>query len=247
MKKITLSTLLLLCLTSATFAQRKSDLIVQIENLKDSIAQTNIALAEAKKVAKVSVAEADLYKSQATELQNANKSLLTNLKNFTQVSSQNSKNMARTLEALKSKESQLAIIEDTFSKNDSTAIVILTNAKQSLGENAKIAVTNGEVVITETEQNILDASKTKVSPTGEAFLEKISNILLLNVDSDITISSTAASLSAIQNSLTTKYNVIAERITLESTTQNNSSVNFKIHTDYANFYLRVREHMKNIK
>ncbi|MGJ8732202.1 MAG: hypothetical protein ACSHW4_03620 [Cellulophaga sp.] len=247
MKKITLSTLLFLCFTITTIAQKKSDLIEQVETLKDSIAQTNIALAEAKKIAKVSVAEADLYKSQATELQNANKSLLTNLKNFTQVSSQNSKNMAKTLEALKSKESQLSIIEDTFSKNDSTAIVILTNAKQSLGENAKIAVTNGEVVITETEQSILDASKAKVSATGEAFLEKISNILLLNVDSKITISSTATSLFAIQNSLITKYNILAERITLESTTQSNSNVNFKIHTNYANFYLRVREHMKSIK
>ncbi|ADY30582.1 hypothetical protein [Cellulophaga lytica] len=246
MKKNTLSTLLLLCFTIVSFAQKKSDLIAQIQTLKDSISQTNIALAEANKVAKVSVAEADLYKNQATELQNANKSLLTNLKNFTQVSSQNSKNMARTLEALKAKESQLSIIEDSFSKNDSTAIVILTNAKQSLGENAKIAVTNGEVVITETEQNILDASKTKVSATGEAFLEKISKILELNIDSKLTITSTSSSLSALQNSLVSKFNVVTERISLESTTQNNNTVLFKIHTDYANFYLRVREHMKSI-
>ena len=247
MKKITLSVLLILCVTTAAFAQKKSDLILQIDNLKDSIAKTNIALVEAKKIAKVSVAESDLYKSQATELQEANKSLLNNLKNFTQVSSQNSKNMEKTLEALKSKETQLSILETSFSKNDSTAIVVLTNAKQSLGENAKISVVNGEVVITESAQNVLDASKTKISATGEAFLENISKIMLLNTDSKLTISSNSGSLSALHNALVTKYDIVAERITLESTTQETSNLLFKIHTDYPNFYLRVREHMKNLK
>ena len=124
MKKITLSTFVILLFTSISFAQKKSDLLFQIENLKDSIAKTNTSLAEAKKSEKVSLAKAELFESQATELQEANKSLLNNLKNFTQVSSQNSKNMERTLVALQTKEAQLSILESTFSKNDSTAIVI---------------------------------------------------------------------------------------------------------------------------
>tara|TARA_R110002049_G_scaffold309170_3_gene517858 strand:+ start:4198 stop:4941 length:744 start_codon:yes stop_codon:yes gene_type:complete len=247
MKKITLSTFVILLFTSISFAQKKSDLLFQIENLKDSIAKTNTSLAEAKKSEKVSLAKAELFESQATELQEANKSLLNNLKNFTQVSSQNSKNMERTLVALQTKEAQLSILESTFSKNDSTAIVILTNAKQTLGENASVTVTNGEVVITENTQNLLDATKTKVSVNGESFLEKLAKILIANQNSQLTITGKTDGLLQITNALITTYSIVPERISLNFVSTEVAPVLFKINPDYTRFYTRVREHVKKLK
>lgn len=247
MKKITLSTFVILLFTSISFAQKKSDLLFQIENLKDSIAKTNTSLAEAKKSEKVSLAKAELFESQATELQEANKSLLNNLKNFTQVSSQNSKNMERTLVALQTKEAQLSILESTFSKNDSTAIVILTNAKQTLGENASVTVTNGEVVITENTQNLLDATKTKVSVNGESFLEKLAKILIANQNSQLTITGKTDGLLQITSALITTYSIVPERISLNFVSTEVAPVLFKINPDYTRFYTRVREHVKKLK
>jgi len=247
MKKITLSTFVILLFTSISFAQKKSDLLFQIENLKDSIAKTNTSLAEAKKSEKVSLAKAELFESQATELQEANKSLLNNLKNFTQVSSQNSKNMERTLVALQTKEAQLSILESTFSKNDSTAIVILTNAKQTLGENASVTVTNGEVVITENTQNLLDATKTKVSVNGESFLEKLAKILIANQNSQLTITGKTDGLLQITNALIATYSIVPERISLNFVSTEVAPVLFKINPDYTRFYTRVREHVKKLK
>lgn len=247
MKKITLLTFVILMITSISFAQRKSDLLFQIENLKDSIAKTNTSLAEAKKSEKVSLAKSELFESQATELQEANKSLLNNLKSFTQVSSQNSKNMERTLVALQTKEAQLSILESTFSKNDSTAIVILTNAKQTLGENASVTVTNGEVVITENTQNLLDASKSKVSVNGESFLEKLAKILLANQNSQLTITGKTDGLIQITNSLITTYSIVPERISLNFVSTEVAPVLFKINPNYPSFYTRVREHVKKLK
>ncbi|MCK0156711.1 hypothetical protein MWU65_05940 [Cellulophaga sp. F20128] len=247
MKKITLLTFVILMITSISFAQKKSDLLFQIENLKDSIAKTNTSLAEAKKSEKVSLAKSELFESQATELQEANKSLLNNLKSFTQVSSQNSKNMERTLVALQTKEAQLSILESTFSKNDSTAIVILTNAKQTLGENASVTVTNGEVVITENTQNLLDASKSKVSVNGESFLEKLAKILLANQNSQLTITGKTDGLMQITNALITTYSIVPERISLNFVSTEVAPVLFKINPNYPSFYTRVREHVKKLK
>ncbi len=247
MKKITLPILSFLLMVTISQAQKKSDLLLEIENLKDSIAKTNIALTEAKKKEKISLAKAELYETQATELQEANKSLLTNLKSFTQVSSQNSKNMTKTLDALQTKEEQLSIIENTISKNDSTVIVLLTNAKQTLGEDAMIAVSNGEVVITENNQNLLDGTKTKLSANGEIFIEKISKILSLNQDSRLTISGTNIGLTIFASTLKNKYAIIPERISFDIVSSDVAPILFKIHPDYANFYIKVREHMKSIK
>lgn len=247
MKKITLSILIILVFTSISFGQRKSDLLIQIENLKDSIAITNSALADARKGEKVSRAKSELFESQATELQEANKSLLNNLRSFTQVSSQNSKNMERTLAALQSKEAQLSILESTFSKNDSTAIVILTNAKQTLGENASVKVTNGEVIITENTQNLLDATKTKISENGEIFLDKLAKILIANQNSQLTITGKTEGLMQLTDALISKYNIVSERIVLNFVSTEVAPILFKINPNYSSFYTTVREHVKKLK
>ena len=91
----------------------------------------------------------DEYQSQVTELQDANATLMKNLNSFAALSSQNSENINKTLATLERKEKQLKGITDAVASNDSTAVVILTNAKQVLGENAKVGVTDGSVIISE--------------------------------------------------------------------------------------------------
>lgn len=104
-------------------------------------------LAKAKREISSSSAEAETLKAENISLRDANATLLGNLSNFSELSKQNSENVDRAMEALARKERQLSGINDMISANDSTAIVSLTRIKQTLGENAKVGVEGGIVVI----------------------------------------------------------------------------------------------------
>lgn len=245
MKKITLTLFSFFAVATFSFAQKKTDLLYEIEQLKSKVSKMQDSLAVARKNEKVGVAEAELYKNQASELQEANKTLLNNIKSFTQVSSQNSNNMTKTLEALRAKENQLSVIKDALSKNDSTAIVVLTNAKQTLGENANVSVDKGSVVITQPNFKLYDSNSVLV-PASEEFLKKIATILNANPNSGLTIVA-ATSVDPISSVLQSNFEIAGNTINLAVDPTLGETAKFKIHPKYAEFYHTVREHMKALK
>lgn len=245
MKKITFALLFFLTLTTLTFGQKKTDLLYEIEQLKAKVSKMQDSLAVARKNEKVGIAEAELYKNQATELKEANKTLLNNIKSFTQVSSQNSNNMTKTLEALRAKENQLSVIKDALSKNDSTAIVVLTNAKQTLGESANVSVDKGSVIITQSDFKLYDSNSMLV-PASEDFLKKIATILKANPNSGLTIVA-ATAVDQISNVLQSNFGIASNRIYLATDSGLRQIAKFGIHPKYDEFYRAVKEHMKAMK
>ena len=132
--------------TLACYGQKKKDLISQVEQLKDSIALLNDSISKANRQINASDANAKLFEKENTELRDANATLLKNLSSFSQISKQNTETVNKALASLKEKQQQMAFITDDFSRNDSTAIVILTQAKNTLGQEAKVGVSNGDVL-----------------------------------------------------------------------------------------------------
>ena len=97
MKKTNLPLIFLLLVTSLLWSQNKKELISDIENLKSELAATEAILIESKKNESVSKNIAESYAGQVAEHQQTNASLLKNLNNFTQASTQKLDNLGNGL------------------------------------------------------------------------------------------------------------------------------------------------------
>jgi len=255
MKKILPCLLLLLALPTLMYAQRKSDLLAEIQSLKMELDSTKAIAIKAQKNEKIGITRAESMEKQVAELQDANATLLKNLSSFAHLSNKNSENMNMALEKLREKENQISAITQAFSSNDSTAIVVLTNAKQTLGENAKVGVSNGSVVISSTLDALFGSTNAAVvTPEGTAWLEKVANILKSNPKVSMTIKGlsmtgeldlAADQAAAIGTILQKQYGIIPSRINSLGMDGNfKEGINFTIHPDYSEFYSMVKAHMK---
>jgi len=106
MKTTLLSLGLIVVMSISVNAQKKSELLAEINTLKTQLDSVNNKVAEAERNEK------------------ANKTLMKNLNSFSQLSSQNSTNMNKAMESLNAKERQLKSISDAIASNDSTALVV---------------------------------------------------------------------------------------------------------------------------
>ncbi|MDO6820384.1 hypothetical protein [Zobellia sp. 1_MG-2023] len=237
-------------------AQRKSDLLEEIAQLKMQLDSVNDQVFDARKNEKVAVAKAESFETQVTELQNANNTLMKNLNSFAEVSNKNSNMVTTAMASLEAKENQLKAIKDAIATNDSTTIVVLTNVKQTMGENAKIAVSGGAVVVSSDLSSLYGSDTgTTLTPEGEAWVEKIANILIANPSTSVTIEglsmtgdleTPAKQSMTIAAALQNKFAIASERMTALGRDGNlKEGVQVNIHPDFNKFYLMVREQMKN--
>ena len=257
MKRIILTLSILLVSSSFLFAQRKSDLIAQIDELKTELDATKAEVSEAKKNERIGLARAESFESQVKELQDANTTLLKNLNSFAEVSNKNSENINKVMAKLEEKENQLKAINNAIASNDSTAIVVLTNAKQTLGENAKIGVSNGSVIIASKLEFLFGtATGVEVTVEGAAWLEKIAGILTANPKVSITIAglsmtgeldAAANQASAIGAVLQYQFSIDPNRIdSLGKDGNFKEGINLNLHPNYNQFYDMVKENMKSL-
>ena len=255
MKQIILFLCIFFTTLSTLQAQKKSELMAKISRLELQIESMINEIAEAQRNEKASLAKAASFENQALELRDANKTLMNNLNSFSQLSSQNSTNMNKAMESLNAKEKQLKTLNDTFASNDSTAIVVLTNAKQTLGENVKIGVSDGLVIISADLSSLFTTdTDATISPESETWLQKIAAILIANPNTALTIEGLsmtgdlnlpAQQANAISNALQ-KMKISSDRITaLAKDGGFKEGIRLKIHPKYEQFYTMVREQMKN--
>lgn len=256
MKKILFLLTIALCASTIMQAQKKSDLIAEINMLKSQIDSVNQETAKAKRAQSSSAARAESFEKQVGELQAANAVMMKNLTNFAEVSNKNSDNVNKAMESLRKRENQLKGMTDAIASNDSTAIVVLTNAKQTLGDEGNIGVTNGNVNITTSVLSLFtNETQAILKPEGEAWLGKIAAILAsnpkvavtvegLNITGDMTLSTQQA--SAVATFLQTTFKIDANRIQVLAKDGNfKEGINLKLHPNYNEFYLMVKESMKN--
>ncbi|MFS4447420.1 hypothetical protein [Maribacter sp. 2307UL18-2] len=255
MKRILLLLGLFLTLTTSIYAQRKSDLIAEVATLKMKMDSLNTEVTDARKKERVAQTESESFKSQVTELQDANATLLKSLTSFTEVSSKNSSNFNKAMEQLNEKERQLKAINDALAGNDSTALLVLTNAKQTLGENAKIGVSNGMVIISSDLSTLFESdTKATLKTEAEPWIQKIGQLLAAHPSMAVTIEGLsmtgdldlpAQQASSVRNALQ-KLEIAPDRITALGKDGNlKEGVLIKIHPKFDAFYQMVKAHMKN--
>ncbi|UOB19201.1 hypothetical protein [Abyssalbus ytuae] len=256
MKKIILSLMLLFFSTTFLSAQKKSELIAEVQQLKTKLDSTSNLLAESRRNEKVSKTQAEDIQMQMDQLKESNESLMNNLKNLTQLQQKNSENVNSALESLKRKEKQLTAFTNSISANDSIALATLTQIKRTMGEGVKVTVNEGAIVIAEKTETLFgDLKKAALSENGKQFLTKLVDVLKSNSTSTLTVESlgasvdlkTAASWSAvIAAALQDEFKVAPSLINISFAESGfTDEILFKIHPDFGKFYLQIRETMKN--
>ena len=257
MKRGILLTLSVLFVAQSILGQSKKELQAEVERLRSELSQKDQEVVEAKKSESISVAKAEQFESQVSELQAANATLLENLKVFTEASQQRSASIGQTLESLRDKEAKLKVIDDEFSKNDSIALLVLTGFKQTLGEEARVGVEKAAVIV-ELNKAVLfggGADNAQLTDEGQIFIDKIAAVLSANPDTEATVASTRDTLSesmiakdrsaAIYSFLDQQVKNNKGRINVSSTVSGAESYKIRIHPKLNDFYLRVRETVKN--
>ncbi|WP_405382033.1 hypothetical protein [Maribacter sp. LLG6340-A2] len=237
-------------------AQKKSELIAQNQELKFQLDSIKRIVSTAQRNEKLGLLRAEEMQVQVKELQDANATLMKNLNSFATLSSQNSENITKTLATLKRKEKQIKGIVDGIASNDSTAIMTLTHAKQTLGENANVNVTNGTVIVSEKLDFFFDNGLgNKVSAEANTWLENIAKLIKANPKSMITVASlnitgeldlALQQATSIASILIKEYGVQGDRITAVGADGGlRESVQIKFEPDYKAFYDMAKGDVKN--
>lgn len=245
--------LLALSLISVTiYAQKKSELIAKVSELEKTIASLNDSVSKAQRQINASDSKAGLLEKENTDLRAANATLLQNLTNFSKISKQNTQSVNSALTSLKKKEDQLRIITDTFSRNDSLAIAIFTQVKQTMGPEAKAGVSNGSVILSNSFDSLFDSdSASKLTEAGTAWTAKIGELIKANPDRSIIVEGlnitgefnvTYAQAAAVANGLTQIEGIKPEQIKVLVRDGNfKEGINVKIAPDDGAFYEMVKK------
>lgn len=236
--------------------QKKSELISQNQELKFQLDSVNRIVSDAKRNERIGLQKAEELQSQVTELQDANATLMKNLNSFATLSSQNTANINKTLETLERKEAQIKSIIGGFASADSTALVVLTDAKRTLGENAKVQVSDGAVIISEKldffftdglGSNLLETSKELLGKIGQlinANPNAAITVLGMNITGELHLAINQA--AAVSNELIVNNAVDGSRINIKAQDGGfKEGIQIRIHPDYKAFYSKAKEDMKN--
>jgi hypothetical protein len=237
-------------------AQKKSELISQNQELKFQLDSVKGVIMDAKRGEKIGLLRAEELQTQVTELQDANATLMKNLNSFATLSSQNTENINKTLTTIGRKEAQLKSIIGGFASADSTALIVLTNAKKTLGENAKVHVSEGVVVISEKlDFFFADGLGTTLLEPSKELLQKVGNLLNanpkaaitvvgMNITGELNIALNQAVM--VSNELIATYAVDGSRIYVHGQDGGfKEGIQIRIHPDYKAFFEQAKKDAKN--
>ncbi|RDY61443.1 hypothetical protein [Flagellimonas nanhaiensis] len=247
--------LLFLLIGSMAFSQKKSELFAQIDELKSEKSAVEQQLAEAKREISSSNAKAETLEVENEGLRDANATLLKNLSSFSQLSKQNSENVNKAMAALERKEKQLSGINDMISSNDSVAVVSLARIQQMLGENGKVNVTEGIVIISNSLNNLFGSDTgLELTEPGKLWLSNVAKIIVANPSFTAEIEGlnitgefgpTFDQASAIAKELVGAHRIPSDKLNVVAKDGNfREGINIKLHPDYKGFYDKAKESIK---
>ncbi len=250
-----LPTLILILITSGVFAQKKSDLIEQVNELSSELRTTKTNLGETQRDLNIAESKAKNLEEQMNELKTINESLLENLNTMISTSNERSSNIGKTLEALKLKEAQIKFINDAFSTNDSIALLVLTDLKKTLGEDARIAVENGSVSVLMDNAFVFGskANNATVDESAKIFLGKVAGSINKYTSLAISIESTVTEnwglstnrAAAVAETLQNSFQVAPERLFALGKPGSSEAIYIRFSPKFDSFYFKVREKLKN--
>ncbi len=236
--------------------QKRSELLAEIDTLRARLSKTENELAQAQKQQKASQTMAESYEVQVNDLKDANATLLKNLGSFAEVSNKNTSALNQALASLANREGELKKIVETLSRNDSIIIALLTDAKQTLGPDARLKVASGSLVISGSLDELFGSDTGTTLSTGSApWISGIAKLIQAHPSLGTTVEglSMTGDLSLAAQQATAVMNALRGQPGLENTTLSargrdgnfSEGVDILLHPDYRGFYQAVKSEMKH--
>ncbi|MEW7278430.1 OmpA family protein [Aquimarina sp. 2201CG1-2-11] len=213
MKKFILGSCVLLMSIGAIHAQKKKDLIDEVNKLRQELKTTKEELNDSRKKEKATQTQVATIEAQVKDLKETNASLLNNMSSFTELSNQKAKNLETSLKSLQEKDKQIKTINDAISKNDSVKLATLTVFKNALGGEGNIGVKNGAVLIVLPNTTIFgdnDKSYT-VQDKAKGILGKIATALKAKPNLKITVEGNSNALNFKDKSIADNWDLSAKQ------------------------------------
>jgi chemotaxis protein MotB len=269
MKRLMLIGMLYLGCVLTLQAQSKKELIAEIETLESELATTKEDLAASRSNEATTMARVIAIESQLAGLRETNTSLLSNLNRITEESSKKTSSISESLTNIQSTERQLRTIRDALTRMDSTTLSILTALKKTMGENARIGISNNVVIIAIDNKALFGENDLSYSldTAASSSLAKIADILKKHPETMLQVHSHANALDfgktapadnlelsalravAVARKMSSEHGIREERIatggkgieglSLETTTR------FNITPDYTAFFKSIKDNIKN--
>jgi len=146
MRKTILFAFVLLLTNTYVQAQKKKDLLAEIDKLRQELKTSKGELTESRKNEKVSMAQVKSMENQVKDLKETNATLLTNMSSFTELSNKKASNLKTSQEIIKAKDQQLNVINDAITANDSTNLAVFSKFKNAIGGDL-IKISGGTIYI----------------------------------------------------------------------------------------------------
>lgn len=257
---------------SSVTAQKKKDLLAEIDKLRQEINTVKSELHESRKKEKVGLSKVQSLENQVNDLRETNASLLANMGNFTELSKKKAQNLEKSLETIKEKDLQLNTVNKAISSSDSTRLAVLTlfknNLKGAAANEASIGVKKGTIYITLANSFLFgNDDNTTVTDKAKVTLESIANTINSTPDLSIYVEGNSNAiefknktikdnwdLSSLQaaeviRTLQNKYKVDPKRIDLIAKSEYGSesietSTRIAINPKFDHFYNTIKESMK---
>ncbi len=270
MKKTTFLTFIFSFIGIIAIAQKKKDLLLEIETLKSKLDSTQIVLATSQKNERVNKVKISSFEEQISDLRQTNISYLNNLNLLTETSKKGSENVSKTLQSLQEKENQLKIINDALTQVDSLKLITLTQFKNGLGDSVPIKLNNGTVIVNIPNTTLFENAdkEFKVNEKGEVILEQLAKILNDNPEIEITVQGNSNALVFKKETFIDNWDLSARQAaSVVRVLQNNYQIDPKrmnatgkseyategvdtvtriiINPHFSKFYTLISEQMKN--
>ncbi len=183
--------------TTLAMGQNKKELFAEIDQLEAELTETRSALATARKNEAASAAKVVAIEAELADLRQTNATLLTNLNRITEESSKKTASISESLSNIQRTERQLRSISDALTRIDSTTLQILTDLKKTMGESARIGVSNNMVVLA-LDNTLLFGDNDKsfaLQDNASTYLGTIAEILKRYPDTKLSVESHANALN----------------------------------------------------
>ncbi|WP_299261539.1 OmpA family protein [uncultured Aquimarina sp.] len=269
MRKIILFASVLLLTNTFVHAQKKKDLLAEIDKLRQEIKTTEGELTEARKNERVSQSKVKTMETQVADLKETNATLLTNMSSFTELSNKKATNLQTSQEIIKVKDQQLNAINDAITANDSINLAVFSKFKNAIGgDNIKISNSTIHIVLPNTTLFGEDDKNYIVDEKAKPTLEKIAATLNANPNLNVLVEGNSNALkldgkklidnwdlssrqaASIVRVLQSDYKVDAKRLEAigksEFSTEGIETVTrIIIDPKFDKFYNLVKDNMKN--
>lgn len=249
-----------LLLALPVHAQRKRDLIDQIDTLNMRLRSTESLLQQSRKNEAALGAKVMEYEKQLESSRATNASLLETLTRITEESKNHTESVGQALAELRRKEGQLRLISDALTSADSVTISLLTQLKQALGQNASIGLENNVLTVSMKDQELFDGETgSQLVGAGKTKLMKLADVLRRAPGSVVEIqnyqgtTADAEDLAAVRamslaRFMTEEADTPAGRVRAVAAPLENDSISkltqVRIRPDFEQFYIRVKGEMK---